>query len=104
MHSGVLEKIQNQRNLFENNVSKACILMVFKTIWNCREHFENNVSKACILVYILVVFETIWNCLNNMKTMYTYHLLKQTTIAECISHIIAYQCSRRSLMTSFTYT
>jgi len=43
---------------FENNVSKACILMVFETIWNCRESNENNVSKACILT----LFETIWNC------------------------------------------
>ena len=43
---------------FENNVSKACILTVFKTIWNCREHFENNVFKA----RIMVVSVTIWNC------------------------------------------
>ena len=42
----------------ENNVSKACILTVFKTIWNCREHFINNFFKACALN----VFETIWNC------------------------------------------
>ena len=100
----VFETTWNCRENIENNVSKACILMIFETIWNCRETNENKVSKTCILVYILVVFETIWNCLNNMKTMYTYHFLKQTTIAECISHIIAYQCSRRSFMTSFTYT
>jgi len=37
------------QNYFENNVSEACILMVFETIWNCRENFENNVSKECIL-------------------------------------------------------
>ena len=30
----------------ENNVSKACILMVFKTIQNHRNIFENNVSKT----------------------------------------------------------
>ena len=40
------------------NASKACILMLFKTIWNCREHFENNLSKTCILM----LFKTIWNC------------------------------------------
>jgi len=33
-------------------VSKACILIVFETIWNCRENIENNVSKACILTYL----------------------------------------------------
>ena len=44
--------------LCENNVSKACVLAEFKTIWNCREHFENNVFKS----RILVVSETIWNC------------------------------------------
>ena len=31
------------------NVSKACILTVFETIWNCREHFRNNASKEYIL-------------------------------------------------------
>jgi len=25
------------QNFFSNNISKACILMVFETIWNCRE-------------------------------------------------------------------
>ena len=73
--------------LCENNVSKACVLTVFKTIWNCREHFENNVFKACALkvfeailnfrkiiennvskVCIIALFETIWNCRENMKT------------------------------------
>ena len=48
---------------FENNVSKACIMMVFETIWNCRQHIENNVSKACILT----VFEMIWNCRDNFE-------------------------------------
>ena len=72
--------IWNCRFFLENNVSKACILTIFKTIWNCREkmktmslknafwHYlkrfrtavilENNVSKACILT----IFKTIWNC------------------------------------------
>ena len=38
--------------------------MVFETIWHGRETNENNVSKACILT----VFKTIWNCRKNMKT------------------------------------
>ena len=49
---------------FLNNVTKACILTAFKTIWNCRGENENNVSKACILV----VSETIWNCRKNMES------------------------------------
>ena len=28
----------------ENNVSKACVLTRFETIWNCRENLENVVS------------------------------------------------------------
>jgi len=36
------------REHFENNVFKACILMVFETIGNYRNVFENIVSKACI--------------------------------------------------------
>ena len=46
----------------ENNVSKACILSVVKTIRNCRENI-NNVSKACILS----VVKTIGNCRENIK-------------------------------------
>jgi len=44
--------------LFENNISKACILTVFEHIGKCRILFETNVFKACILM----VFDTIWNC------------------------------------------
>ena len=34
----------------KNNVSKACIVMVFETILTCRENFESNEdSKWCIL-------------------------------------------------------
>ena len=33
----------------ENNVSKACIVTVFETIWKCREKDERNVTKACIV-------------------------------------------------------
>ena len=51
LHTQIKPKQKN-----ENDVSKACILTVFETIWNSREIDGNNVSKACILV----VFETIW--------------------------------------------
>ena len=60
--------IFNCRESFENNVSKACILMAFETSWNCREIDENNESKA----RIVTVFETIWNC-RKMKTMNLKH-------------------------------
>ena len=53
-----LKRFGTTENIFENNVSKACILTVFEKIWNCRETNENNVSKTCILT----VFKTIWNC------------------------------------------
>jgi len=35
--------IWNAEKKNENNVSKACILVVSETIWNCREIDENNV-------------------------------------------------------------
>jgi len=34
--------IWNSREIDGNNVSKACILMVFETIWNCRDIDGNN--------------------------------------------------------------
>ena len=58
----VLETVWNCRNKL--NVSKACVLMVFKTIWNFRDIDESNVSKACIVME----FETIWNCRKKLKT------------------------------------
>ena len=33
----VFGMILNCREIDENNVSKACIVTVFKTIWKCRE-------------------------------------------------------------------
>ena len=39
-----LKRFGTAEKPFENNVSKAFILVVFKTSWNCRQHFENNVS------------------------------------------------------------
>jgi len=56
----------------ENNVSKAGILMVFKTFWNCREHFENNVFKACTLK----VSETIWNCRKIIEIIVSKEVLR----------------------------
>ena len=59
---GIWKDLQLQGK-HENNAFKACILMVYESIWNCRKVIENNVSKACIIA----VFETIWNCRKNMK-------------------------------------
>ena len=63
-----LKRLVNCRENIESNVSKACILTVFKTIWNCREHFKNNVFKACALK----VFETIWNCREKIRRTNIY--------------------------------
>ena len=65
-----LKRFGTAENVFGNNVSKACILTVFKTIWNCRKHIENIGFKACALK----VFETTWSCRGkNMKTMSLKH-------------------------------
>ena len=70
----------------ENNVSKACIMTVFETIWNCKEKMktmslthalgryfkrfgtaekkENKDGKRCIVT----IFQTIWNCRKKKKT------------------------------------
>ena len=48
--------LELQEKINENDVPKACIVVVFQTIWNCKEIDESNVSKACILTG----FETIW--------------------------------------------
>ena len=43
---------------------------MFETIWNCENLFENNISKECILT----MFETIWNCREKkLKTIYLKH-------------------------------
>ena len=57
------------QNYFENNVSEACILMVFETMCTCRENIEINVAYA----YIMTVFETIWNCRQLLKTVSLKH-------------------------------
>ena len=58
MHCDVFETIWNCREIDEQIVSKACILVVSKAIWNYREIDENNVH----LKIHCDVFETIWNC------------------------------------------
>jgi len=40
----VFEKIGMQ-NSFHHNVSKACNLMVFETIWNCRKKMKTMSPK-----------------------------------------------------------
>ena len=47
-----LERFGTVEKNGENNVSQACIMTVFKTIWNYRNHFENNVSKALTVTYL----------------------------------------------------
>ena len=74
---------------FKNNVSKACILMVFETIRNCREIIENNVSKVCILV----VSETIWNCRK---------IWKECTSKACIlTYLKRFRTSEKRLKTMY---
>ena len=64
------------QRIFENNVSKACILTAFKTIWKCREYFENN-------AFLSMRSKGIWNdfkCYIKLITriirsmQYTYHI------------------------------
>ena len=40
---GILNDLELAEFFFENNVSKACIMLVSETIWNCREIDEHNV-------------------------------------------------------------
>ena len=71
------------QRIFENNVSKACILTAFKTIWKCREYFENN-------AFLSMRSKGIWNDLKLQrilsKTMSLKHAfwwyLKQFGTAE----------------------
>jgi len=45
MHSDTIwNDLELQRIFLENNVSKACILTLFGTIWNCRESFWKTMS------------------------------------------------------------
>jgi len=51
MHSdGIRNDLELQRKN-ENNVSKVCIVAVFKTIWNCRKN-ENKEGKMCIVTVL----------------------------------------------------
>jgi len=43
MHSGGIWTDLELQRKNENNVSKACILVVSEIIWNCREIDENNI-------------------------------------------------------------
>ena len=57
----VFETIWNCRELDENNLSKACILMVSETISNYREIDENNVHQKH-------AFWRIWNDVELQKS------------------------------------
>jgi len=57
LHSDNIWNNLELQRIFDNKVSKACILALFETIFNLRENCESNVSEACILT----LFKVIWN-------------------------------------------
>ena len=86
MLSDGFQTIWNYRNVFENNVSQACILTVFKKIGNCRNLLKTMYLKHAFWRYlkrlgttekkkenivsnaiILTVFQTIWNCRDHFE-------------------------------------
>jgi len=54
------------------NVSKACILTLFETIWNCRKLFENNMSLKHAFWPYLKRFGTAENILKTMSLKHAF--------------------------------
>jgi len=46
MYSEVMETIWNYRETDESNVSKACIITGFETIWYCKEKMKRRTVKC----------------------------------------------------------